>query len=65
MFEFNLPEENEEYKLHCDASDFHGAMWEYAQWLRSVCKHEDPSKYNAEHCREKFYAFLNERNLSL
>jgi hypothetical protein len=65
MFEFNLPEENEEYKLHCQANDLHSAIWEYAEWLRGICKHGDPSKFDASACRQKLYELFTERNLDL
>lgn len=63
MFEFQLPEENEEYKLHCQASELHCAVWDYAQWLRDICKHGNPDEVNAEKCRSKLYELLTERNL--
>jgi hypothetical protein len=65
MFEFSLPEENEEYKLHCQASDLHCAVWDYAEWLRGVCKHGDPKQFDADACRQKLYELLTERNVDL
>lgn len=65
MFEFSLPEENEEYKLHCQAGDFHSAIWEYAQWLRGICKHGNPDEFNAQKCREKLHELLVEHNVDL
>jgi hypothetical protein len=65
ILEFSLPEENEEYELHVQASAFLAAMDDYAQWLRSVCKYGNPDDHNAESCREKFYEFIRERDLTL
>ncbi len=65
MLEFQLPEENEEYRLHYQASDLHCAVWDYADWLRNICKYQDPSKVTADACREKLYEFLRERNIDL
>ena len=64
-FEFDLPSENEEYKLHCQTTDLHCAIWDYAEWLRGICKHGNPDEYNAQKCREKLYDLLNERNVSI
>ena len=65
MFEFSLPEENEEYKIHCHASELHSAIWDYAQWLRDICKHGHADEVNAERCRAKLYELLTERNLDI
>jgi hypothetical protein len=65
MFEFSLPEENEEYKLHCQAGDLHSAVWDYAEWLRGICKHGDPSQIDASACRQKLYELLTEHNVDL
>lgn len=64
-FEFDLPDDNEDYKLHYQASDLHCAIWDYAEWLRGICKHGDPDSVNAEKCREKLYELLNERNVTI
>lgn len=65
MFEFNLPEDNDLHKLHYHASDLHSAIWEYAQWLRGICKHGDPTAVNAEECRKKLYECLTEYDIDL
>jgi hypothetical protein len=62
---FKLPEESEEYELHMSAGKLHSACWDFAQWLRGVCKHDDPKKYDAEACRAKFYEFLQENDYVL
>jgi hypothetical protein len=64
-FEFNLPEENDEYKIHHHASDLYGAIWEYAEWIRGICKHGNPDEFNAEACRKKLYEILTEYNVDL
>lgn len=65
IYEFNLPEDQEEYNLHHQASKLHSAIWEYANWLRAICKHGDPDAYNADKCREQLYKFMNEFNVEL
>ena len=62
---FKLPEEREEYEMQVNSGKLYSAVWDYAAWLRGVCKHDDPNKYNAETCREKFYQFLQENDYSL
>jgi hypothetical protein len=63
--EFDLPEENETWDIHVKAGSMHSAIWDYAMWLRGICKHDDPDKYNAEACREKLYECLGENGVSL
>jgi hypothetical protein len=65
ILEFNLPEDREDYALHFNAGAFYSAMWDYAEWLRGICKHGNPNDFNAEACRGKLFDFLNERDLSL
>jgi hypothetical protein len=64
-FEFDLPDENEEYKMHVKAGDFHCAVWSFAEWIRGVCKHGNPDEYNAQKVRDKFYEFLSEYDVDL
>lgn len=64
-FEFDLPDENEEYKMHVKASDVHCAVWSFAEWIRGVCKHGNPNDFNADKCREKFYECLREYDVDL
>jgi hypothetical protein len=65
ILEFLLPEEREDFELHSNAGALHAAIWDYAQWLRGICKHGNPDDYNAEDCRTKLYEFINERELNL
>lgn len=64
-FEFSLPEENAEYEMFANAGKLYSAVWDYAEWLRGICKHGNPDEYNAQKCREKLYDLLNERNVSI
>ena len=63
--EFQLPEEQETYELHTNASALYSAIWGYTEWLRSVCKYGNPDEFNAAACREKLYGFLNENGVAL
>ena len=39
-FSFKLPEEQEEFQIHCQAGAMHSALWEIVHGnLRSMCKH--------------------------
>tara|TARA_R110000796_G_scaffold35258_1_gene90753 strand:- start:153 stop:380 length:228 start_codon:yes stop_codon:yes gene_type:complete len=69
ILEFNLPEDNHEFRLASNANDIHWVMWDMDQWLRGMTKHapDDMSEdtYNAlELCREKLHEIMNERNIN-
>jgi hypothetical protein len=64
-FEFLLPEENAEYEMFANAGKLYSAVWDYAEWLRGICKHGEPSQVDAEKCRTKLYEFLNENDYKL
>ncbi len=64
-FEWSLPEEREDYEMYSQSGKLYSAVWDYAQWLRQVCKHGDPNEHNAEDCREKFYEILREHDYDL
>jgi hypothetical protein len=65
LLEFNLPEEREEFELHMKAGKVFSAVWDYAQWLRQVCKHGEPDKVDAEACRKMFYECLTENDVEI
>jgi len=64
-FEFFLPEEREEYEIQLNAGKLYSAVWDYAEWLRGICKHGNPGDFNAEACREKLYEFLKDNDYNL
>ena len=61
--EFNLTEEHEEYRLHRRGSEFHSALWEVSDHLRSACKYGDYKNQETfealEHARDLLYASLD------
>jgi len=65
IFEFTLPEEKQDYELHANAPRLYSAVWDYAEWLRGVCKHEDPDNFNAFVCRDKLYEILKDKGYEL
>ncbi len=72
--EFNLPEENEEFKTMLNAKKCRLALWEFSQGaLRQVYKTgtfnnkkltEDQWKL-FDHIREEFYRVINEHDVDL
>jgi hypothetical protein len=62
---FTLPEEQPEYEMHANAGKLYSAVWDYAEWLRGICKHGNPGDFNAEACREKLYEFLKDNDYNL
>lgn len=63
--EFNLPEEDDLFQRAVEAGKMHSAIWEYAAWLRGICKHGEPEKFDATACREKLFEFLNDEGIEL
>ena len=68
--EFNLPEDNYDYKLANNAQSMHTILWEMSQWLRSKVKYasDDMSEeeYRAyENCRNELLRLLEEENVVL
>jgi len=72
--EFNLPEEDEEYRTCIEASRLKSAMWDFSQEvLRRLDKYgifngkeltEDESRI-VSYIREEFYNHLRDREVSL
>jgi hypothetical protein len=40
-FEFNLPEDQEEFDILCRHRQLHSAAWDLGQWIRTQYKHGD------------------------
>jgi hypothetical protein len=69
ILEFNLPEENDDFKKAVFANEMSLVFWELDQWLRSNTKYAPDSMsadtYNAyQDCRDKLTALLNEYNVN-
>lgn len=68
IIEFNLPEENEEFKTATKATDMSLVLWDFSQHLRSKIKYGDlPEAEYAiyEAIREKFHEILNDYNVEI
>jgi len=70
ILEFNLPDDNVDYKLATNASKYHNFIWEMEQYLRTKTKYAPDDlpqdKYDAyDEVREKFYELVNEMSIDL
>jgi hypothetical protein len=69
IIEFELPEDNGQYKIHNMASDMYSFIWDLSQHLRSEQKYNDKltneQDIYLEQLREKFYEFLGDYNIDL
>jgi coproporphyrinogen III oxidase len=71
ILEFNLPEDNIEYKLVNNAGKIHSVLWDMDQWLRAQYKYMPDEEYNEVayntylKCREQLRELLNEKNIDL
>ncbi len=63
--EFNLPEEQSEWRVTDRAMDWALSMWDLDQWARNLIKHYDTDQYSLSLLREKIYEILEERGISL
>ena len=68
---FNLPEDNQEFKLATKASDWWNVCWQMDQWLRAQYKYMPDEKYSKEkydayyEAREKLFELISENGVSL
>ena len=68
ILEFNLPEEQEEFKTATSATDMSLTLWDFAQFLRQKIKYEELSESDYavyESVREKLYEIANEHNVEI
>ena len=66
ILEFNLPEEDEEFRQAANAGDMHCAIFEFSQYLRKKLKYEDLSEQEAriyENVQAEFLGILEEYNV--
>lgn len=68
---FNLPEDNQEFKLATKASDWWHVCWEMDKWLRAQYKYMPDDEYSKEkydtyvEAREKLFELMSENGVSL
>lgn len=66
FLEFDLPEDNMEFKAAINGSNYKSAIWEYDQWLRAEMKYGELDKkiYEAyDTCRKELRKILEQDNL--
>ena len=74
ILEFNLPEDQDEYKLASSAGQMHGVLWQLDQYLRSIVKYGviDPlsgddkiDQIAATSIREHLHLLLSEQGITI
>jgi hypothetical protein len=71
ILEFDLPQDNQEFKLATKASDWWHVCWEMDQWLRQQYKHMPDEFYSKDRydayveAREKLFELMSENGVSL
>ena len=71
ILEFNLPEDNQEFKLATKALSWWNVCWDMDQWLRAQYKYMpdgeySEDKYNAYYeARQKLFGLMQENGVSL
>ena len=68
ILEFNLPEEEAEFKQAANAGDMYCAIFEFSQYLRKKLKYEDLSEQEIktyEEVKSEFLEIMDEHNVIL
>ena len=71
ILEFNLPDDDHEFKMATTGANMHSVLWEMDQWLRAQYKYmsdteHSEDKYNAyKSAREKLKEIMIENNVNL
>lgn len=56
--QFNLPDEQDEFRAAVKGSKYRSALQEYDSWLRGLTKHGDGAPIRPEDARSKFWEIL-------
>ena len=67
-FEFNLPEEENEYRVMSQAQNAQRFLWDFSQQLRSWQKYHHDFKDAddaLDKIREEFYRLINEHSVNI
>jgi hypothetical protein len=71
ILEFNLPEDDHEFKMATTGASMHSVLWDMDQWLRAQYKYMPDGEYSAdkynayESAREKLRELMFENNVNL
>ena len=67
ILKFNLPEEETEFKMAANVSNYFTTLWDMDQWLRSEIKYNDSlseEEYKTfEKVREKLHEIMADNNV--
>jgi hypothetical protein len=70
ILEFNLPEDDHEFKMATQGASMHSVLWEMDQWLRTQYKYMSDEEYSEdkyeayEKARNQLREFMMENNIS-
>ena len=65
-YEFDLPEERDDFEIYSHPIDYYMAFVEFGEWLRQQVKYSERSEeaYNVlDEVREQWYTIVNENNV--
>lgn len=62
--EFNLPEEDSEYRAALNGAKWQQVLWEIDDWLRDLRKHSDKNTISIQEVRDRIYEELQSGGLS-
>ena len=65
VLEFDLPEEQEEYKLHMEGPKYSLVLYDLDNFLRNKYKYEDQETITIEEVRNKLTEFCTEHECSI
>lgn len=71
IIEFNLPEDNDDFKLAIKGKDWWNVCWEMDKWLRQQYKYMPDEEYSKDRydtyyeAREKLFELMNDNGVSL
>jgi hypothetical protein len=69
ILKFNLPEEETEFKMAVNVSNYFTTLWDMDQWLRSNTKHAPDSTHEEAvkayyKCRDHLRELMSDNNLN-
>lgn len=68
ILEFNLPEDNDQWRIYDNAMNYYSALCELERYIRDETKFAELTKEeykNMERVKKRFYEVLNDNNIEL
>jgi hypothetical protein len=68
--EFNLPDDEHEFKMAIQGASMHSVLWEMDQWLRAQYKYMSDNEHSDDKydtfvkCRDQLREFMNDENIN-